>query len=86
MTGRGLRGRHLAQLVLLTAIVPDVLAAMLFLTAPNFMGPMVSEPPSGLILLPAFGIALNLAGLAWMIRLYPSDSEARPSAFRFARR
>ncbi|HEX2754464.1 MAG TPA: hypothetical protein VHM48_03315 [Candidatus Limnocylindrales bacterium] len=87
MTGRGLQGRHLARLLLLAAFALDLIPAFLFVSAPNFIGPMSAEPPSRLVwLIPAVGIALNLAGLAWMVRLYLSDSEARPSAFRFTHR
>jgi Flp pilus assembly protein TadB len=87
MTGRGLHGRRLARLILFVAIALDILLVLLFVSQPNYMSPMSSEPPSRLVLLiPAFGIALNLAGLAWMIRIVRADPEAGASSWRAFRR
>ena len=87
MTGRGLHGRHLARLILYVAIALDVLLALLvYVWAPNTMGPMFSAPPRHMWLIPAFGIALNLAGLAWMIRIVRADPEAGSSSWRAFRR
>ena len=86
MTGRGLRGRHAAQRILLAAILLDALPVLLCASAPNMIGPMSSEPPRFMWLIPAFGIALNLAGLAWMIRIIRSDPEGHPSFWRSKRR
>ena len=89
MTGRGLHGRHLARLILIAAIALDVLLALLlYVWAPGTMSPMWSEPPSRLVsFIPtAFGIALNLAGLAWMVRIVRADPEAGSSSWRAFRR
>ena len=85
MTGRGLRGRLAAQRILLAAILLDALAVLLFASAPNMIGPMMSEPPRFMWLIPAFGIALNLVGLAWMIRIVRADPERHPSFWRSKR-
>jgi hypothetical protein len=37
-------------------------------------------------LVPAVGVAVNIAGLAWMIRICHADPEAHPSFWRFRRR
>ena len=86
MTGRGLRGRRLARLMLLVAIALDVLLVLLLMSAPNTMGPMFDHPPRHVWLIPAFGVALNLAGLAWMIRFIRADPEAHPADWRSGRR
>jgi hypothetical protein len=49
---------------------------------PIFSGP---PPPFGLSLIVLFGVGLKVLGLAWMIRLYPRDAEARPSSSRAIR-
>lgn len=82
MTGRGLRGRRLARLMLFAAVALDVLLVLLVLSAPNTIGPMSDEPPRRVWLIAAFGIALNLAGLVWMIRIVRADPESHPSWWR----
>ena len=90
MTGRGLRGRQLAQLLLVAVVALDAVLAILFVTAPNFVGPMFEAPPS-LLGLPlgspivAIGIALHLGGLAWMVRILRADPEDHRSWWRFDR-
>ena len=87
MTGRGLRGRHAAQRILLAAILLDALPVLLFASAPNTMGGgWFPEPPRFMWLIPAFGIALNLVGLAWMIRIVRADPEGHHSFWRSKRR
>jgi hypothetical protein len=91
MTGRGLRGREQAQLLLGAVLVLDgVLAFLLIVAPPNMMGPMFETPPSafGLPLgsvIAAIGIALHLGGLAWMVRILRADPEAHSSWWRFDR-
>jgi hypothetical protein len=90
MTDRGLRGRELAQMILVVTLAIDALVALLFIATPHCMCPMFNEPPS-LIGLPlgsviaAIGIALHLGGLAWMVRILRADPEGRPASWRFLR-
>jgi hypothetical protein len=91
MTGRGLRGRQQARLLLCAILALDAfLAAVLFVAAPNELRPMFESPPSvvGLplgSLIVASGIAIHLGGLAWMVRILRADPEAHTSWFRFDR-
>ena len=84
MTGRGLRGRRLARLMFVIAIVPAVLLGLLFISAPNYSHGMdpVDPGPLPTIVLGA-GIFAYLFGLAVMIRIYRADPEAGPSRWRF---
>ena len=83
MTGRGLRGRRAARRILVAAMMIDVVLALLVVAAPNNMrGPLRSVPSSPLWLIPAVGVALNLAGLVWMIRIVRADPEAHRSWWR----
>jgi hypothetical protein len=90
MTGRGLRGRGLAQMILAATLAIDALAALLFTASPHCMCPMFNEPPSSLGLplgsvIAAVGIALHLGGLAWMVRILRADPEGHRSWWRFER-
>jgi len=86
MTGRGLRGRRLARLILLIAFALDAFVALLFIAAPNDIGPMFSTPPSPIVnLIPAIGVAWNLAGLGVMIRIYRAGPEDHRSWWRSKR-
>jgi hypothetical protein len=90
MTGRGLRGREQARLLLGAVLALDAVLAFLFVAAPNTMRPMFEAPPSALglplgSLIVAIGIALHLGGLAWMVRILRADPEAHPSWFRIDR-
>jgi Flp pilus assembly protein TadB len=87
MTGRGLRGRRLARLLLLVAFAVDLFLVYLYVAAPNFIEPMFHEPPSGLVwrMIPVVGIVLNLVGLAWMVRILRADPEGSRSWWRFDR-
>ena len=87
VTGRGLRGRRMAWLILAAALVLDALVVLLFASAPSTMGGggWFREPPRFVWLIPAFGIALNLAGLAWMIRIVRADPERHASFWRSKR-
>jgi hypothetical protein len=86
LTGRGLRGRQLARLEFVIAIVPAALVGALLLSAPNMIGPMFVEDP-----IPMREIALGVGilgyvvGLATMIRIYRRDPEAHPSHWRSRR-
>jgi hypothetical protein len=86
-TGRGLRGWRLARLILAGTIALDAVVVLLVASAPNTMGGGVwfPEPPRFGWLIPAFGLALHLAGLAWMIRIVRADPERHPSFFRSSR-
>jgi len=86
VTGLGLRGRRLARLMLAIVVGIEAVVAFLFLTAPP-SGPLYVEPPGAVgWLVPAVGVAVNIAGLAWMIRICHADPEAHPSFWRFRRR
>jgi len=90
MTGRGLRGRQQAQLLLGVTLALDALLAFLFLSQPGTMGPRIDAPPF-LLGLPlgttiiAIGIALHLGGLAWMVRILRADPERHASSWRAVR-
>ena len=87
MTGRGLRGRQTAQRLLAIAVGLDALVVFFFLNQPHFIGPMRAEPPSVVEwLIPAAGVAANIFGMLWMIRIYRADPEAHPVAWRYHRR
>ena len=88
MTGRGLQGRRQAQSILLVAILMDALAALILLTPSTTMGgAMMPVPgfPTGSIIL-AVGMALNVMGIAWMVRILRADPEGGRSSWRAFRR
>jgi hypothetical protein len=86
MDGRGARGRRQARLILFIAIAMDAFVCFLFVSAPGSIGPPLTEPPSQVILVvPAIGIALNLIGLGWMVRIYRADPDAQQSSWRSTR-
>lgn len=86
MTGRGLRGRRQAQLILMIAVAIDLVMVLLFVAQPTYIGPMSLEPPPFLWwLIPAVGIGVNLLGLAWLIRIYRADPEGGQSSWRLRR-
>jgi hypothetical protein len=87
MTGRGLRGRRLARLMFVAAIVPALLTSFLFVAAPHTSGPMFAEPPDPLVasIVIGAGILAYVVGLAWMIRIYRADPEAHKSFWRSRR-
>ena len=72
---------------MLTAVFLLVgLEAFLFIAQPNYIGPMTMEPPPMLTwLIPAIGVAVQVIGLAWMIRIYRADPEGHRSWWRFDR-
>jgi len=87
MTGRGLRRRRLARLMIVLAVLlPAVLGALLAFP-PAMIGAMYTEPPDPL--LPASvigaGILAYVVGLAWMVRIYRADPEAHASFWRSRR-
>jgi hypothetical protein len=86
-TGRGLRGRRVARLILAGTIALDAALVVLVASAPDTMGGggWFPEPPRFGWLIPAAGVALHLAGLAWMIRIVRADPERHPSFFRSTR-
>ena len=69
LTGRGLRGRRRARAMIVAGIVPIVVAAFLFIAAPNDIGPMTTEPPSlwTTWIVSGIGVAGVVIGLAWMV-------------------
>jgi membrane protein YdbS with pleckstrin-like domain len=79
MTRRGLRGRRLARLMFVSAIAPVALLALLFLAAPQTMGP---DPGPSVQWFAAAGVALYVLGVVWMIRIYRLDPEAHQSFWR----
>jgi Flp pilus assembly protein TadB len=86
MTGRGLQGRQQAQALLFIGFAVVVLEVVFFVSQPNFMRPMFNEPPPIVgWLIPVAGVAVQVLGLAWMIRIYRADPEGHASSFRFSR-
>jgi hypothetical protein len=85
VTGRGLRGRRIARLMLMTGFAPVALLAFLLIAAPNNMGGGLGEPSIVMWLVPAIGVAGVVVGLAWMIRIYRADPEGSRSWWRFDR-
>jgi hypothetical protein len=84
VTGRGLRGRRLARLMLVAVLATDALVALLFIATPNCMCPLYIEPPPfSQWLVPAIGVGAQAIGLAWMIRIYRADPEGHRSWWRF---
>ena len=88
LMGRGVRGRRIARLMIVIAIVLPVTLGALVLSASRGMGggPW-SEPPD--FTLPAIilgaGILAYVIGLAWMIRIYRTDPETHRSFWRSRR-
>ncbi|HEX5824841.1 MAG TPA: hypothetical protein VFY18_10325 [Candidatus Limnocylindrales bacterium] len=86
MTGRGLRGRRMARLMIVIAIVPAVMLGVLFVLPPATIGPMQIEDPSPLwAIVVGAGIIGYLTGLAVMIRIYRADPERHSSWWRSRR-
>ena len=85
MTGRGLRGRRAARLMLIAVVALDAVLALLVATAPNTIGPMLEQSSPLEWFVPALGIALNVGGLVWMVWIVRADPEASPSAWRSTR-
>jgi hypothetical protein len=87
MTGRGLRGRRIAQAMLALALVPAPLFVLLYLAAPHFLGgPEMTGPlPFLASNMPAIGAAVYVLGLFWMVSIYRADPEGHASRFRFRR-
>ena len=90
MTGRGLRGRQLARLLLGAILACDAVLAVLYVSAPDMMRPMFEAPPLLLglplgSLIVAIGIALHLGGLAWMVGILRVDPEGHASWWRSVR-
>jgi len=81
MTGRGLRGRRQARLMIVAAVAPGVVVALLLMTAPQVIGPLGGESSLGIAIL-ACGFGLYGTGLLWMIRIYRTDPEGHHSFFR----
>jgi hypothetical protein len=88
MTGRGVRGRRIARLMIVIAIVLPVMLGVLILSAPHGMGggPWVEPPdPTLPAVVVGVGILAYIAGLAVMIRIYRADPEAHQSFWRSTR-
>jgi hypothetical protein len=84
--GRGLRGRRTARFILFAVLGLDVGVALLLLAPANTIGPMFDSTPSLLFwLVPAIGIAINAAGLIWMIRIVRADPEGGRTSWRVLR-
>ena len=82
MTGRGLRGRQLAQVELFAAAIAIGAIVFLILAEPQTMGPVsrLGDRPETWI-----GVATAVIALAWMIRIYRAGPEAPRSSWRFDR-
>jgi hypothetical protein len=90
VTGRGLRGRESARLIVASVLAIDACVALLLMAGPNCMCPMFDAPPSVIgvpigSVVAAVGIALHLGGLAWMVRILRADPEGHRSWWRFER-
>jgi hypothetical protein len=84
LTGRGLRGRQLARLEFVIAIVSAALVGALFMTAPTMMGGGMTDPDPLWAAVIGVGILAYVVGLATMIRIY-RDPEDHPSDWRYRR-
>jgi Flp pilus assembly protein TadB len=84
MTGRGLIGRRTARALLVLAVGLDVLVLLFALSRPADLGPMFDEPPAFPVgpVVVAVGIALNVLGLVWMVRIVRADPEGGPTSWR----
>ena len=80
MTGRGLAGRRQARRILFTALALDAFVVFLLMSPTPFIGPMFDGPPWPplWIVTAAFGILMNVVGLAWMVRILRADPEGPP--------
>ena len=87
MTGAGLRGRRMAEAMLVLAVLAAAIPGLLVLAVPPIDGPMFQGPPShvGTVVF-AVGAAMYLFGLGLMIRFYRATFEPSRSSFRATRR
>ena len=89
MTGLGLRGRRIARLMIVIAIVlPVMLGALVLSASPTTMGggPWMGPPdPTLPAIILGVGIVAYFVGLAWMVRIYRTDPEAHESFWRSRR-
>ena len=85
MTGRGLAGRRLARRILFAAIALDALVVFMFVAQPPMMGGPIGPVSLVVLIVPAFGILMNIAGLAWMVRIVRADPEGDPRSWRATR-
>jgi hypothetical protein len=85
MTGRGLRGRQIARLELVIAIVPAVLIGAILLNAAAIGRRFVGDPPPLQQIVIGVGILAYVVGLATMIRIYRRDPDDHPSDWRYRR-
>ena len=87
MTGIGLRGRRLAQALLVAAVLLGVIPALVALMLPPVSGPMFEGPPVGLgTAVFVLGGGMYLFGLGLMVRFYRATFESSRSSFRATRR
>jgi hypothetical protein len=82
VTGRGLRGRETARMMLFVPVVLVGLVGFLFIAQPHYMGGGDFNPFDAWITW--VGIVSYLIGFGWMIRIYRGtiDPEAHPSNWR----
>jgi len=86
MTGRGLRGREIARLMIVMAIVVPVMLGVIVVSPPAMIGPLYSEDLNPLVAIVVGGGILGyLIGLAAMIRICRADPEAHDSFWRSRR-
>ena len=78
------RARWLIRTELTLAIAVALVAGLLFVAAPQSIGPMFAlEPTPFESILPWFGSAVYIVGLVWMIRLSRTNPEDGESAWRY---
>ena len=75
--------RFLIRAELTIAIAGPLIAAFLYVAAPGTTGPMFSEPPRYVALLPWAGVVGWIVGIVWMVRLSRTDPEPGERSWRY---
>jgi hypothetical protein len=77
------RARVLIHAELTIAFAVPLIAAFLIIAAPGTIGPMFSEPPLYMAMLPWAGVVGWIVGIACMVRLSRPDPEAGEPSWRY---
>jgi hypothetical protein len=85
MTGRGLAGRRQARRILFAAIALDAFVVFTFVAGPTTTGGLMGPVSPVAWIVPGVGILMNIAGLAWMVRILRADPEGAPRNWRATR-
>jgi hypothetical protein len=80
---RALRGRRLARLMFVPAVMALAVPAFFFIAAPNFTGMSLQEAGALDVALPFVGVAGLVVGFIWMVRIFRADPEPKTKGWRY---